>query len=384
MEGALLDTISQLHSLRALDFHYNWGSIYPTRGELSGHATRLQRLGALTALRRLRLCLPNRRRRDVLRSEQRHLETKGEEEAAACRAVWDRQQAALADALRCMAGLESLTVESGYVAAADVAPLTALTRLKVLSVLLPPPRPGEGAAAVAAAAAAPAPPPAPAPVPVPAAQPGAPQVGAAAAAAPTGSPAAAVTGARSSPAGSPRPAPPPPLPPNLRRLELSWGASPRLLATASRLPHLEAVLFHSAGDIHIVLDQSDVVALPEDGYCRLRPETIEAFGAAAKLLARVHRPRERTEYDTGIPGKVLTVTAEVHPAMVAPPEGELDGHAVWIRQLAPLREVAGVKLAMLAMQAVDVLSVAKTLKGARVGKGGGGVRLGQAHRPAQL
>lgn len=191
-----------------------------------------------------------------------------------------------------------------------------------------------------------------------------PQVGAAAAI-PTGSPTAAVNGAGSSPANSPRPVPPPPLPPNLRRLELSWGASPRLLAAASRLPHLETVLFHSAGDIHIVLDQSDVVPFPEDGYCRLRPETIEAFGPAARLLARVHRARERTEYDTGIPGKVLTVTAEAHPAMVVPPEGELDGHAVWIRQLAPLREVDGVKLAMLTLQAVDVLSVAKTLKGIR-------------------
>ncbi len=215
-EATLLDSISRLRDLQHLSLSYIRSDPYPADFALQlQYAPYLQRLGSLTALRRLHLSLPHRRRCDVSTQEQVQLLSQPEGMAAACSAAWDSQQAAFAAALRCMPHLQSLTHDAGFLGAKDLAGCTALTHLQTSGLLLA--QPSMAAAAVVAAAAA------------------------------EGGPANPWQ-----PAANALPAAPADrrvlLPPQLQELRLEWGASPQVLAAAARLQALRHAEIGSWGE----------------------------------------------------------------------------------------------------------------------------------------
>ncbi len=256
----MLASICNLRHLQALSLHYYGpgSGISPTA--LQQHANGLQRLGALTALRRLRLSLPSRYRTDVSPLGLKQLEAQGQHVSAACRAAWDSQQAAFAAALRCMPHLQSLTYDAGFLGAKDLAGCTALTQLHTLGLLLPQPSP-----------------------PV------------AAAAGNTG-PNASASAKRLQ------------LPPQLQQLRLRDGVSPQVLVAAARPQALRRVSFGHAGDARLAWRVGDAVLQREgtqDPVYRLRAEAAACMGEAATLLARTLEPRVNLPHliDKGMCGR---------------------------------------------------------------------------------
>ncbi len=253
-ESAMLDCICRLPSLQALSLHHQWRGTHPayTAVQLLPYATCLQRLGALTALRRLRLCLPHRCRRDVLRSELQPLLQFHEEELPTCVEAWDSQQAALAAALRCMPHLQSLTYDAGFLGANDLAGCTALTHLKARGLLLP--TLGWEAAGV-----------------------GRVQAGGLEVDAPT--PPLTEQGVAYGSAYVVQ------LPPQLQELRLDYGASPQVVAAVARLQALRRVAFFVAGEARLVWFASDAWWCSEEGVSSLRSEAASCVGEAARVLA---------------------------------------------------------------------------------------------------
>ncbi len=111
------------------------------------------------------------------------------------------------------------------------------------------------------------------------------------------------------------------LPPQLRTLSLRAGASPSVLAALQPPPSLTELDLSS-----IRFGTTDV-----SRGCKVLPEAVQAFGEAVRLVMH-YLPKCRQQEQR----RIQVVAACGDDLMMPPDQAGCEGHAGWIRQLAPL------------------------------------------------
>ncbi len=299
-QEAIISAACELTGLQSLNLVVNLDPAQCTLPALTPQAPALARLSALTALTRLQLDLISSY--DPRRDSWSQRETEGAQHAAWCE-LRETHRTSLLSALRAMPQLQHLHCPTLWLKPSEMASLTALNTLS-LAGLLPQSTPGgaDGGDAIAAAAA---------------------------------------PSATAQQAGM--------WPPQLRRLALTGGASPRAVA-ALRLP--DSLCYFSCAALRLGI--SDVV----EGGNHLRPETLEALGPAVQLLVR-----------TKPSNKALSVGVVVDGGrgMLQPRVDRADGHAEWLEQLAGLDAFFRMELrGGVTLRVGDVECLVRTLPGLQV------------------
>ncbi len=296
----VLDTVAQLKTLRSLDLCINLPEEIICRPDLSAlrpNAPCVAHLSALTALTRLRLVM-SECYEHAADSYTAHFGA-APEGGGSWAEVQEAHRTSLLAALRCMPQLQHLHCPTLWLTAGDAAPLTALTSMS-LAGLLPPP------------------------LEQPSMQP-------------------ATVGALRNPTKAVGRAVAIALPPQLRELTLLKRTSPRALALLQPPPSLIELDFNE-----LSFGTTDVTV---EG--RLRPEAVDAVGAAVQLLLRFCC----CHYNKFIVG------ADGGPGPLQPREDSPDGHMEWIRQLKGLTVCGSVLLDKIELSAGDLCCLAQTLPG---------------------
>ncbi len=322
VESSVLDSVGRLTNLRCLSLRFDYDTTFQPDGATSArqHATALQQLSGLTALTSLQLTMPHRARFDRHWSTAQRLLSHSRAAYDAWQDVWDTQEWALGQALRCMPHLNELYLKDGlHLSLTDLAALTALTQVTVPCVSLPRDNGPEGTASL------------------------------------------------------------PPLPHNLCSLDTETSvetlAAMRLSASAKRLQVEDKNGYHTLW--------FGPGLLSEDGS-RLLPAAVEAVRGAGRLLAGELAGGEEVAMETKAggcsngaegadrsvwDGKPLELESRGTPKMLLPPaaaEGEVQqDHAAWIGELAPL-DRRKVVFTGFTLEVTDLMCMASTFSRVKV------------------
>ncbi len=316
VESAFLDSVARLTQLQHLSLDLAYDTVFDHRRLASAqrHAPALQQLSSLTALKSLDLTLPHRARYDDTFEDRQALLDEGRATFDAWQAVWEAQERALGQALRCMPHLTELVCgPSINLKHADLAALTALTRLSIASITLPPEGQDRNASNAVVSA---------------------------------------------------------PLPPSLRLFDTD---APVEVLAALHVSQGARTSFVNEPSAHCVWFGPSV--LSEDGS-RLRQVAVEAVRGAVQLMAGELAGGEGPGGSGGAGSdhsvwddKMLELDARGVPELLLPPaagEGEAhQGHAVWIRELAPL-DRRKVVFKGLTLEVTDLMCIASTFSRVKV------------------